>query len=115
MELKLVVAIVRPHALEAVEKRLQEMGLRGLTVIRAKGYGAYANFFSREWLVDQVKIEIYAEQGRAESIATAILDAAHTGSPGDGIVAILPVDKVFSVRSRAEEIPNVLQPSSNQE
>lgn len=108
MELRVVVGIIRPSALESVEKKLQEMGVRGLTVIKAKGYGAYANFFAQDWLVDQVKIEIYAEQDRAESIAAAILDTAHTGSPGDGIVAILPVEKVFSVRTRAEEIPNRL-------
>jgi nitrogen regulatory protein PII len=106
MELKLVVAIIRPLALEPVEKRLQQIGVRGLTVIKAKGYGAYANFFEPDWLVDQVKIEIYAEEDRAESLAAAILDAAHTGSPGDGIVAILPVAKVFSIRTRGEKEPN---------
>ena len=109
MELRLVVAIIRPHALESVESKLQKIGVRGLTVIKAKGYGAHANFFSRDWLVDQVKIEIYAEQDRAESIAAAILDIAHTGSEGDGIVAIVPVDKVYSIRTRSEEIPNRLQ------
>ena len=109
MELRLVVGIIRPGALEPVEKRLQEIGVRGLTVIRAKGYGAYANFFSRNWLVDQVKLEIYVEQDRADSVARAILDAAHTGSPGDGIVAILPVDKVYNIRTRSEDVPNRLR------
>ncbi len=106
MELRLVVAIIRPLALEPVEKALQEMGVHGLTVTRAKGFGAHANLFSRDWLVDQVKIEIYLEQDRAESIAQAILDTAYSGSLGDGIVAILPVDKVFSVRTRREDAPN---------
>ena len=106
MELRLIVAIIRPDALESVERRLQEIGVRGLTVTRGKGYGAYANFFARDWLVDQVKIEIYAEEDRTESIAAAVLDTAHTGSPGDGIVAVLPVEKVFSVRTRSEEAPN---------
>ena len=106
MELKLVVAIIRTHALKSVEERLREMGVRGLTVSRAKGFGAHANLFSRDWLVDQVKIEIYLEQDRAESIAQAILDTAHSGSMGDGIVAILPVEKVYSVRTRCEEAPN---------
>ena len=106
MELRLVVAIVRTNALESVEERLREMGVRGLTVTRAKGFGAHANLFSRDWLVDQVKIEIYVEQDRAESIAAAILDTAHSGSPGDGIVAILPVEKVFSVSTRREDAPN---------
>ncbi len=109
MELRLVVGIIRPGALEPVEKRLQEIGVRGLTVIRAKGYGAYANFFARDWLVDQVKLEIYVEQDRADSVARAILDAAHTGSPGDGIVAILPVDKVYNIRTRSEDVPNRLR------
>ena len=45
MELRLVVAIIRPLALEPVEKALQGMGVRGLTVIRAKGFGAHANLF----------------------------------------------------------------------
>ncbi|MHB8666045.1 MAG: P-II family nitrogen regulator [Burkholderiales bacterium] len=106
MELKLVVAIIRPLALEQVETALKEMGVRGLTVIRAKGFGAYANFFSRDWLVDQVKIEIYVEQDRVDSMVAAIMDAAHAESPGGGIVAVLPVDKVYSVSARREEAPN---------
>ena len=109
MELRLVVAIIRTLAVEAVEKALREMGMRGLTVTRAKGFGAHANLFSRDWLVDQVKIEIYVEQGRAESIVSAILDAAHSDSSGGGIVAILPVEKVYSVRTRSEEMPNRLR------
>lgn len=108
MELRLVVGIIRPRALEAVEKRLQDIGVRGLTVIRSKGYGAQANFFARDWLVDQVKLEIYVEEERAESVAAAIMEAAHTGSGGDGIVAILPVDKVYNIRTRSVEIPNRL-------
>ena len=106
MELRLVVAIIRTFALERVEKTLQEMGVRGLTVIRAKGFGAHANLFSADWLVDQVKIEIYMEQDRVESIVAAILDAAHAESTGGGIVAVLPVEKVYSVRTRCEEAPN---------
>lgn len=106
MELKVVIAIVRPGVLEPVEKRLQEIGVRGITVSRTKGYGEYANFFSRDWMVDQVRIEIFTPRDRAELIAAAILDAAHTGSPGDGIVAILPVERVFSITTRSEDIPN---------
>lgn len=105
MVLKLVVAIIRTNALESVEERLRDMGVRGLTVIRAKGFGAHG-LSSHDWLVDQVKIEIYLEQDRAESIAQAILDTAHSGSRGDGIVAIHPVEKVYSVRTRREDAPN---------
>lgn len=106
MELRLVVAIIRPLALESVEKTLQEMGVRGLTVTRAKGFGAHANLFSSDWLVDQVKIEIYVEHDRVDSIVAAILDTAHSEFAGNGIVAIVPVEKVYSVSSRCEEAPN---------
>ena len=106
MELRLVVAIIRTLALEPVEKTLQEIGVRGLTVTRARGFGAHANLFSGDWLVDQVKIEIYLEQDRVESVVAAILDTAHSESPGDGIVAVLPVEKVYSVRTRCEQAPN---------
>ena len=109
MELRLVVAIIRTNALQVVEEKLRDLGVRGLTVTRAKGFGAHANLFSRDWLVDQVKIEIYLEQDRAESVAAAILNSAHSGSAGDGIVAVLPVEKVFSVRTRSEEAPNRLR------
>lgn len=106
MDLRLVVAIIRTSALESVEKRLQEIGVRGLTIIRSKGFGAHANLFSRDWLADQVKIEIYVEQDRVDSIVAAIMDEAHSGSSGDGIVAVLPVEKVYSVSTRSEEAPN---------
>lgn len=109
MELRDVVAIIPTLSLERVEKKLQEIGVRAITVIRAKGYGEHPNFFTPDWLKDQVKIEIFAERERAEVIAAAILDAAHPGSSGGGIVAILPVDKVYSIRSRSEIIPNQIR------
>jgi nitrogen regulatory protein P-II 1 len=109
MELRLVVAIIRTHALELVEKRLQEMGVRGVTAIRARGYGAHPNLFLHDWLVDQVKLEIYVEQDRVDSIVAAILDTAHLGSEGNGIVAVLPVEKVYSISTRGEEAPNRLR------
>ena len=111
MELALIVAVIRGLALEKTEKKLQEIGVRGITVTRVKGYGEYANFFTRDRMTDDVKIEVFAAKEKAERIAGAILDAAHTGSPGDGIVAILPVDRVFSARTRAEAIPNQVRES----
>ncbi len=53
-----------------------------------------------------MKIEIWVEQDRAESIVAAIMDAAHAEFAGGGIVAVLPVEKVYSVRTRREEAPN---------
>ena len=84
--------------------------MRSITVSRTRGYGEQAvagrNFLSRDRLMEQVQIEVFVASDMVERVATAIIDAARTGVPGDGIVAILPVDKVFSIRTGAETIPN---------
>ena len=109
MEFSLVVAIIHRDKLEAAEKRLHEIGVRGITVIKAKGFGEQSlphDILGRALMEDQTKIEIYAASDQAERIASTVIDAAHTGTPGDGIVAILPVQRVFSVSTRAETVPN---------
>lgn len=109
MELSLVVAIIHRNKLDVAEKKLHEIGVRGITVIKAKGFGESSldrDILGRTLMEDQAKIEIYAAADQAERVATTIIDAAHTGTPGDGIVAILPVQRVFSVRTRSETIPN---------
>lgn len=110
VELKVVIAIVRRDVIERVESKLQEAGVRGVTVSKAKGYGEHPNFFARDWMVDTIRIEIFTTADGAETIARTIIDAAHSGAPGDGIVAVLPVEKAFSIRSRSETIPNRPRP-----
>jgi nitrogen regulatory protein P-II 1 len=106
MELKVVIAMVRSDALETVENKLQQAGVQGITVTRSKGYGDHRNFFTRDWMSEGVRIEIYTAADKVDAVVKAIIDAAHTGEPGDGLVAVLPVDKAYSVRSRSETIPN---------
>ncbi len=109
MELALVVAIVRSDKLGAVERKLHEVGVRGITVIKAKGFGEHSlphDILGRALMADQAKLEIYVARDQAESVAETVVGAAHTGSAGDGIVAILPVQRVFSVRTRSETVPN---------
>lgn len=106
MERVLVVAIIRSSALRAAENRLQEIGVRGFTVIAVRGRGevvqAGHNFLASDPLEDEAKIEIYVPRERTKEVSDAIVDAAHSGSEGDGIVAILPVERVISIRTRAE-------------
>ena len=109
MELSLVVAIIHRAKLAVVEKRLHGIGVRGITVIKAKGFGEHSldhDILGRALMEDQAKLEIYAAADQAERIATTVIDAAHTGASGDGIVAILPVQRVFSIRTRSDTIPN---------
>ena len=69
---------------------------------KVKGYGEYANFYSKDWMVNNVRIEIFIDEARADAIANAIMEAAHVGIEGDGIVAVLPVEKLYRIRTRSE-------------
>ncbi|MFZ5524916.1 MAG: P-II family nitrogen regulator [Pseudomonadota bacterium] len=94
-------AIVSCAALEKVEKRLYDMGVPGITVSHIMGYGEYSNFYSHDRMVRHARIEIFTDTQQAEIIVQAIMDAAHSGVAGDGIVAVLPVNQVYQIRTRA--------------
>src|SRR5437016_5163162 len=100
-----IIAVVRAGALDAVEASLERIGVPGFTVIRVKGRGEHnlygRDWLARDWLTDEAKIEIVAEESKVEAIVNAIMDAAHTGDPGDGIVSVLPVEQFFRIRTRS--------------
>lgn len=102
MEFRKVTALIRSSVLEDVEKRLQDLGIKGVSVSRVKGYGEYANLSRSDWMVTHLKLEIFTEKAQADEIATAIMDTAHRGIAGDGIVAILPVEKLYRIRTKSE-------------
>jgi len=104
MNYRKVTAIIRRDVLEKVERKLQEMGVRGISVTRVKGYGEYADFYSRDWLVSHARIEIFTTESQADVIAKAIMEVAHVGLEGDGVVAVLPVEKLYRIRTRSEAI-----------
>ena len=101
MAIAKVTAIIRPDALAAMEKKLHAFGVPGMTISQVKGYGDYADYYTDDWLVTHVKIEIFIPQSQAEQLAEAIMESAHTGLVGDGLVAITPVSHVYHVRTRA--------------
>lgn len=98
--LREVTAIVRVEALETVERRLQDLRVPGITVTKVKGYGEYADFFAHDWMTEYARIEIFLKRERADEIAQAIMDAAHTGGPGDGIIVVLPVESIYRIRNK---------------
>lgn len=99
MECVLVVAILRRTSLEAAEKRLQEIGVRDITVTKARGYGEHADLLSSDHLVDQVKIEVFAPRERAKLIANTIVEARFGGAAEGEVVAIMPVEAMIGGRS----------------
>ena len=102
MELKKITAIVRTSTLSEVEHRLRDVGVKGLTVTQVLGFGEYANFFRDDWHVGHARVEIFADLSTVDRIVSSIMDAAHTGHPGDGIIAVTTVEQVFRIRERAE-------------
>jgi nitrogen regulatory protein P-II 1 len=99
MDFRKIIAIVRPDRLESVEQALQVLTVPGVSVSKVKGYGEYRDFYERDWMSGHVRIEIFTPREQARGIAEAIMKAAHTGLPGDGIVAIQPVETLFHIES----------------
>jgi len=99
---KKIAAIVRTDVLERVEGRLRDLGVPGMTVTRVKGFGEYANFFAQTWMSAHARIEIFTDADQVQLIVDAIIEAAHTGTAGDGIVVVLPVEAIFRIRDGAQ-------------
>lgn len=102
MDFRKITAIFQPDKLEDVESKLLELGVPGVSVTKMKGYGEYKNFYTNDHMMTHVKVEIFIGVDRAKEIAEAIMEVAHTGIEGDGIVAILPVETVYHIRTKQE-------------
>ncbi len=102
MEFAKVTAIIRNEVVKSVELALEKAGVSGFTAAKVQGVGEWERKFSLfTGPSTHFKIEIFIEGNRAEQIVGVIMDAAHTGSVGDGLVAISPVHKVFRIRNKA--------------
>ena len=104
--MKKIEAIIKPFKLDEVKEALQEVGLQGITVIEAKGFGRQKGhtelYRGAEYVVDflpKVKIELVVEDGMVEKTVEAITNAARTGRIGDGKIFITPVDEAIRIRT----------------
>lgn len=100
MDFAKVVAIIKPEMLKKVEEKLLTLDVPGISVRSIKGYGEYENFFRPDHLDEHIQVDVFIGYLRATEIAEAILEAAHSGSEGDGIVAIIPVESVYHIRTK---------------
>jgi nitrogen regulatory protein P-II 1 len=87
------------------ERHQSPIHIHGVTVSRVRGFGAHPNIFADDWTTEHVKIEIFAQAENVDALVKTIMDIAHVGAIGDGVVAVIPVEKFFRVRSQAEAIP----------
>ena len=101
MEFRKITAIIRLDRAEQVEHGLKSIGVPGMSCTHVNGYGEYADFYSSDWKVKHARVEIFVTAAQVKEIVDAILKEAGTGSSGDGIIAVLPVEHLYHIRSGA--------------
>ena len=104
--MKKIEAIIKPFKLDEVKEALQELGVQGMTVIEAKGYGRQKGhtelYRGAEYVVDflpKIKIEVVVADDQLESALEAIVGAARTGRIGYGKFFLLEITDVLRIRT----------------
>ena len=105
-QMKKIEAIIKPFKLDEVKEALHEVGLQGITVLEAKGFGRQKGhtelYRGAEYVVDflpKVKIEVVVDDDQLERAVEAIQQAAQTGRIGDGKIFISTIDDAIRVRT----------------
>jgi nitrogen regulatory protein P-II 1 len=108
--MKLVVAIIRPDKLSEVLEALYRAEVRGLTINRVQGHGGetehvenYRGTTVKMELSEKVRVEIGVSDHFVKPTVNAILSAGRTGEVGDGKIFVLPVEKVYRIRTGEED------------
>jgi len=104
--MKKIEAIIKPFKLDDVKEGLQELGVQGLTVMEAKGFGRQKGhtelYRGAEYVVDflpKVKIEVIIADDLVDQAIEAITNAAKTGKIGDGKIFVSPVEQAIRIRT----------------
>ncbi len=104
--MKKIEAIIKPFKLDEVKEALQEIGLQGITVTEAKGFGRQKGhtelYRGAEYVIDflpKVKIEIVLGDDLLEKAIEAIQTAARTGRIGDGKIFVSTVEQAIRIRT----------------
>ena len=104
--MKKIEAIIKPFKLDEVKEALQELGVQGMTLIEAKGYGRQKGhtelYRGAEYVVDflpKIKIEVVVADDQLEAALEAIVGAARTGRIGDGKIFVSEITDVLRIRT----------------
>ena len=104
--MKLITAILKPSKLDDVKDALHAVGINGMTVSEASGFGRTGGhtevYRGAEYtvnLVPKIRLEVLLDDEDVESVLGVIVKSASTGSIGDGKVWTTPVDQVIRVRT----------------
>ena len=109
--MKKIEAIIKPFKLDEVKEALQEIGVQGLSVIEAKGFGRQKGhtelYRGAEYVVDflpKVKIEVVISDDILDEVVNAIVEAAKTGKIGDGKIFVSDVQQAIRIRTSEDGV-----------
>lgn len=115
--MKLITAIIRPERLTPVLEALFNADVRGLTISRAQGHGGevvavtnYRGTTAKMELHDKVRLDIGVSDPFVDITVRALVNAARTGEVGDGKIFVIPVEKVYRIRTGEEDVDAVTPP-----
>ena len=104
--MKLVSAVIKPFKLEDVKEALRAVGIQGMTVTEARGFGRQRGhtevYRGAEYQVDfvpKVKIEVICDDGQVAPVVETIIKTAQTGQIGDGKIFVTAVEQVVRIRT----------------
>ena len=102
--MKKIEAIIKPFKLDEVKEALHDVGIKGITVLEAKGFGRQKGhtelYRGAEYVVDflpKVKIEVVIDDAMTDRVVDAIQNAAQTGRIGDGKIFISTIDEAIRI------------------
>ena len=106
MQVKLIIAAIKPFKLEEVREALTAIGVQGLMVSEVKGYGRQSGhteiYRGAEYVVEflpKLKIEAAVADDLADKTVEAIRKAAHTGQIGDGKIFVFDLEQILRIRT----------------
>ena len=104
--MKLVVAVIKPFKLDDVKEALEGIGIQGLTVSDARGFGRQKGhtevYRGAEYQVDfvpKMRLELVVDDDQAGEVVKAIVTSAKTDSIGDGKIWVVPAEQVVRIRT----------------
>ncbi|WP_221792465.1 P-II family nitrogen regulator [Aquisediminimonas sediminicola] len=104
--MKKVEAIIKPFKLDEVKEALHEVGVSGITVTEAKGFGRQKGhtelYRGAEYVVDflpKVKLEVVVDDAMVDRVVEAIANAAQTGRIGDGKIFVSAIEQAIRIRT----------------
>jgi nitrogen regulatory protein P-II 1 len=104
--MKRIEAVIKPHTLDSVKERLQQIGISGMTITEVRGFGRTGGkteiYRGSAYVVDfvpKVKVDIVVRESMVADVVEAITSTARTGKIGDGKIFVTTIDEVVRIRT----------------